>query len=85
MYICIYLTPRVKELSCDKYGVTGGRDYVLRVDYAERRNEYGILFIFSLFCEYNHLEYVHVHVIYSVNQAEIVTHVVLLLLLHSDL
>jgi len=29
----------------------------------------------SLFCEYIHLEYVHIHVIYRVNQAECVSHI----------
>jgi len=32
--------------------------------------KYGILFIFRLLYEYIHLEYVHIHVIYRVNQAE---------------
>jgi len=44
----------------------------LHVEYAERGNECGILFIFSLFCEYIHLEYVRIHGIYSVDQAEYV-------------
>ena len=44
----------------------------LRVEYAERGKYYGILFIFSLFCEYSNLEYVHINVIYRVNQAECV-------------
>ena len=47
-----------------------GRASSLHVEYAERGKEYGILFIFSLFCEYIHLEYVRIHVIYRVNQAE---------------
>jgi len=42
----------------------------LDVEYAERGNEYGILFIFSLFCEYIQLEYVHIHGIYRVHEAE---------------
>jgi len=42
----------------------------VHVEYAERGTEYGILFIFSLFCEYIHLEYIRIHVIYRVNQAE---------------
>ena len=42
----------------------------LHVEYAEPGKEYGILFIFSSFCEYNRLEYVRVHVIYRVDQAE---------------
>ena len=44
----------------------------LHVEYAERGNEYGIRFIFSLSCEYSHLEYVRIHVIYRVNRAEYV-------------
>jgi len=43
----------------------------LYVGYAEPGNEYGILFTFSLFCEY----YVRVHVIYRVNQAEYGIHI----------
>jgi len=39
----------------------------LPVEYAERGKEYGILFTFSLFCEYVHLEYVRIHVVYRVN------------------
>jgi len=35
----------------------------LRVEYAERGEEYGILFICSLFCEYIDLEYVRIRVI----------------------
>jgi len=46
----------------------------LHVEYAEREKEYGILFIFSLFCECIHLEYVRIHVIYRVNQAKYVIH-----------
>jgi len=42
----------------------------LHVEYEERRNKHGILFIFSLFCEYIKLEYVRVHIIYTVHQAE---------------
>jgi len=48
---------------------------VLHVEYAEREEEYGILFIFSLFCEYMHLEYVRIHGMYRVNQAEYVIHI----------
>jgi len=36
----------------------------------EGRTQCGILFIFSLFCEYINLEYVRMHVIYRVHQAE---------------
>ena len=42
----------------------------IHVEYAERGNEYSILFIGSLFCEYIHLEYARIHVIYRVGQAE---------------
>jgi len=35
----------------------------------------GILFIFSLFYEYSRLEYVHIHVIYRVHQAEYGIHI----------
>jgi len=49
----------------------------LRVEYAERGKSYGILFIFSLFCEYGNFEYVHIHVIYRVNQAEYVIYFLL--------
>jgi len=45
-----------------------------------RGKEYGILFIFSLFCEYIHLEYVRIHVIYKVNQAEYVIHILVVAL-----
>jgi len=31
--------------------------------------------MFILFCEYYHLEYVRIHVIYRVNQAEYVIHI----------
>ena len=42
----------------------------LLVEYVERRTEYGILLICSLFCEYRNLEYVRIRVICRVNQAE---------------
>ena len=47
----------------------------LHVEYAEREKEYGILLISILFCEYVHLEYVRIHVIYRVNQAEYIIHI----------
>jgi len=50
---------------------------ILHVEYAERGKEYSILFTFSLFCEYSHLEYVHIHVVYKVNQAKYVMHTLL--------
>ena len=43
--------------------------HTLRVEYAERRIQCGILFIVSLFYEYIPLEYVRVRVIYRVYQA----------------
>jgi len=48
----------------------------LHVEYAERRRKHDIIFKFSLFCEYIHLEYERVPVIYSVTQAEYLTHIV---------
>jgi len=48
---------------------------ILRVEYAERGNEYGIPFIFSLFCAYMYLEDVRIHVIYWGYQAEYVIHI----------
>ena len=47
----------------------------LHVESAERGTEYGILFIFRLFCEYMHLGYVRIHVIYRVSQAEYGIHI----------
>ena len=47
----------------------------LHVEYAGRRIKYGILFIFGLFYEYSNLEYVRIHVISRVNQAEYGTHI----------
>jgi len=46
----------------------------LHVEYVGRGNEYRILFVFSLFCEYIHLEYIRIPVIYRGNQAEYVIH-----------
>jgi len=48
---------------------------VLHVEYAERGTRYGILFMFSLFCEYIDLECVRIHVIYRVTQAEYVINI----------
>ena len=48
----------------------------LHVEYAGGgRMKYGILFIFRLFYEYSDPEYVHIHVIYRVNQAEYGIHI----------
>ena len=47
----------------------------LHVEYAERGKEYGILFVFSLFCEYGLLRCVRTHVMYRVNQAEYGIHI----------
>jgi len=42
--------------------------------------EYGILFMASLFCEYIHLEYIRIHGIYRVNQAEYGIHILVVAL-----
>ena len=47
----------------------------LHVEYAEPGKEYGIQFIYSLFCEYIHLEYERIRVIYRVNRAEYGIHI----------
>ena len=47
----------------------------LHVEYAEGSIPYGILFIFSWFYEYIHLESVRIHVTYRVHQAEYVIHI----------
>ena len=47
----------------------------LHVEYAGGRIKYGILFIFGLFYEYSALEYVCIHVISMVNQAEYGLHI----------
>jgi len=52
-----------------------GAQGTLHVEYAERGKEYGILLVLNLFCEYSALEYVHIHVIYRVSQAEYVIHI----------
>jgi len=41
-----------------------------RVEYVKQRKEYGIRFIFSLFCGYINLEYGRIHVINRANWAE---------------
>ena len=51
-------------------GLTRPHLFTLHVEYAGGRMAYGILFIFSLFCEYSNLEYVHIHATYRVNQAK---------------
>ena len=43
--------------------------------YAGERTYHCILFIFSPICEYIHLAYVRVHVIYRANQAEYIIHI----------
>ena len=47
----------------------------LYVEYVERGNKYGILFIFSLFCKDTHHAYVRIHVIYRVDQTEYGIHI----------
>ena len=70
-------TKTSERISCIGQALTCVESVVpsLRVEYAELEKEYGILFIWSLFCEDSHLEYVRIHVIYRINQAEYVTHV----------
>jgi len=53
---------------CEKEGQAKERVSTLHVEYSKRGNEYGILYICSLFCEYTYLEYVRIHVIYRVYQ-----------------
>ena len=54
---------------------------VLHVEYAaERRRKYGIMFIFGLFREYINLECVRIPVIYRVNQAAYVIHILVVAL-----
>ena len=48
---------------------------ILHVENAAQGNEYGILFMFSLFCEYTRLEYERVHVICRVHQAKYGIHI----------
>jgi len=50
--------------------LTPRRPAHLHVEYVGERVKYSILFLFSLFYVYSNLEYVHIHGIYRVNQAE---------------
>jgi len=83
MYVCIYFSFYVRLCQlpaatclnaplpsyCIRLGPRSlSQPYMLNT--AERRIRLGILFIFSLFGEYNNLEYVHIHDICRVNQAE---------------
>jgi len=54
------------------YGSWGA--YVLNM--RRDRNKYVLLFMIRLFCEYMNLEYIHVHVIYRVDQAEWVIRII---------
>jgi len=65
----IHYTILAMAISCK------GQVATLRVEYAERGTKCGILFLFSLFCEYINLEYINleyvrVPVIYRVDQVE---------------
>ena len=51
----------------------GFREGILHIEYAGGRIKHNIVFIFSLFYEYSNLEYVHIHGIYWVIQAEYVS------------
>ena len=57
LFLCIQLAITVKYLANDVYRVM-----VLYMELAERRINDGILFVFSPFYEYSHLEYEHVPV-----------------------
>ena len=48
--------------------------YILRVEFAGRRKEYGILFTFRRLCDYTNLENVRIHVIYRAVRAEYIVH-----------
>jgi len=58
---------------CEQKGEEGVG--ILYVEYVERGKGYGSLFRCRLFCEYIHLEYVRIHVVYRVNQAEYAVHI----------
>jgi len=47
----------------------------LHVEYAGGSIQYCILFIFGLFYEYSNLEYIRIHIISRVNQAEYGIHI----------
>jgi len=44
-------------------------------EYAERGREYGIIFVYRLFCEYIHPEYEGIRGIYRVKHAKYVIHI----------
>ena len=74
----IYIYPCMYTYIYYIEGVTRGRRYChagLHVEYAKRRIEYGILFIFSLCREYIHLEYIRIHGIHRVDQVEYVIYI----------
>jgi len=69
IYIHIYIYIRRSAASAGRWRRRQRCILTLHVEYAERGNEYGILFMFSLFCEYIHLAYVRIHIVYGVHQA----------------
>jgi len=69
-YICIYIYRCYLHPSSRQLRLRGSQPYLLNT--RGGRSKYGILFIVSLFYEYSNLEYVHIHAIYRVNQAEYV-------------
>jgi len=73
LYCNIHHTILVTAVSCEGHLPSLGLTRA-SVENAERGNEYGILCIFILFCEYIHF-YVRVHVIHRVNQAGYVIHI----------
>jgi len=56
-------------------GDNNSHSKVTKPNMLNTRNEERILFIVCLFYEYIHLEYVRIHLIYRVNQAEHVIHI----------
>jgi len=65
--VCVCVCASVRVCACVCACVC-----VLHFEYAERRKQYSILFIFSPFYEYNRLEYEHVPVEYRVHRVEYV-------------
>ena len=74
LYICIYIyiyiytsrhrSRRLPPVDDCAAGLTPRPvEQTVHVECAERGKKYGILFIFSLFCESIHLEYVRIHAV----------------------
>ena len=72
VFICIYRVEAYSDLQ-SRLGLS--LTVTLHVECVERGNEYGMLFTSSLFCQYIHLEYVHIYGMYRANQAEYGIHI----------